>query len=143
MKLETIQTVVEQKLLINLSSESREREYVYARSVYFKLCRELTPYGITSIGSSLGKHHASVLHSLKTFDQVITKLEPKLYETYKEIYVYLKNHKDMYEDTQNYILDSIFDINNAIFKMVVRVDQLEEKLEKYENERAETQEAGR
>jgi len=59
-------------LLINLfkndfSGKDRQRHSVYQRAVFFKLCRDLTPYSLSDIGAVVNKDHASVLHGLKLF----------------------------------------------------------------------------
>jgi hypothetical protein len=59
-------------LLIDLfnndfSKKNRQRHNVYQRAVYFRLCRDLTPYSLSDIGATIEKDHASVLHGLKLF----------------------------------------------------------------------------
>ena len=61
---------VEAETGLNLRGSSRVREFVYARSVYYKLCRELTSAGSLVIARLVGRHHATVLHGLKTFEVV-------------------------------------------------------------------------
>ena len=59
-------------LLIDLfnndfSKKNRQRHNVYQRAVFFRLCRDLTPYSLNDIGAAIDKDHASVLHGLKLF----------------------------------------------------------------------------
>jgi|TARA_B110000908_G_scaffold23710_1_gene27027 hypothetical protein len=61
---------VEAETGLNLRGSSRVRELVYARSVYYKLCGELTSEGCFAIARLVGRHHATVLHGLKTFEVV-------------------------------------------------------------------------
>ena len=51
----------------DFSKKNRQRHNVYQRAVFFRLCRDLTPYALTDIGAVLDKDHASVLHGLKLF----------------------------------------------------------------------------
>ena len=51
----------------DFSQPNRQRHNVYQRAVYFRLCRDLTPYALSDIGAVINKDHASVLHGLKLF----------------------------------------------------------------------------
>ena len=61
---------VEAETGLSLRGSSRVREFVYARSVYYKLCRELTSEGSVEIARLVDRNHATVLHGLKTFEVV-------------------------------------------------------------------------
>lgn len=72
-------------------NHSRYRGDVIARSIYYGLCRELTPYSLEQIGRTLGQDHATVLHSVKNnFDNL---------ELWKE-----NNYIKVCEDIRNEIL---------------------------------------
>ena len=87
MKLHTILSVVENEFNCKLKVKNRRRDLVYQRAVYYQLCRDLTKFGVNQIGQSLGFHHATVLHSLKTFNKLDLWGEKK----YVEAYTKLKN----------------------------------------------------
>lgn len=67
-----IRKKVEQELHIDLERRGengrliRRREYVYARSIYYSLCKELTPLSLEAIGRTLGQDHTTVLHCIRT-----------------------------------------------------------------------------
>ncbi len=63
-----ISHAVSKELGLSLSRNTRKREYVYARAIYFKLCREFSHATLSSIGKSVRRDHASVLHGLFVFD---------------------------------------------------------------------------
>jgi hypothetical protein len=50
---------------LDIEKDTRKREYVDARALYYKLCRDLTKCSLTTIGESVGRDHSGVLHSLK------------------------------------------------------------------------------
>ena len=64
MKHKIIRNKVEEELNIDLENICRRREYVYARALYFGLCKELTKDSLDFIGSTLDKNHATVLHNI-------------------------------------------------------------------------------
>ena len=65
MDIKTIRTAVQDEFKINIKRESRKTNYVAARTIYFKLCKELTHQGYAEIGRSLNKNHATVMHGIK------------------------------------------------------------------------------
>tara|TARA_R100000654_G_scaffold18211_4_gene38124 strand:+ start:2057 stop:2464 length:408 start_codon:yes stop_codon:yes gene_type:complete len=84
MKLDKIKEIVEIETDADLKLKSRQREIVYARSIYYKLCKTHTRATLSSIGKSVKKDHATVLHGLRLFDDVITKYEDA--QDYKRIH---------------------------------------------------------
>lgn len=69
----------------NINNPRRKREYVYARALYYRLSKEFTTCSLSDIGKSVGKDHATVLHGLRTFEEVITKEEPQIMRMYYQI----------------------------------------------------------
>lgn len=65
MKMKQIQRVVEKETGVKIKDTKRTRKNVYARAIYFKLCKLRTPHTLTEIGDSVNKDHASVLHAVK------------------------------------------------------------------------------
>ncbi len=72
MKIKKIKELVENNTNINLVTKNRRREVVYARSIYYKLCKEHTRESLSVIGKSVKRDHATVLHGIKVFDQQIS-----------------------------------------------------------------------
>jgi hypothetical protein len=67
MELNQIKSILIDLFKNDFSKKNRQRHNVYQRAVFFRLCRDLTPYALTDIGAVLDKDHASVLHGLKLF----------------------------------------------------------------------------
>jgi len=73
-----IKTKVQQSAKLKLTRNTRLRRYVYARAIYFKLCKEFTHSTLVEIGKSVGRDHASVIHGLKVFNILIMYSESVL-----------------------------------------------------------------
>jgi hypothetical protein len=73
-----IKIKVQQLAKLKLTRNTRLRRYVYARAIYFKLCKEFTHSTLVEIGNSVGRDHASVLHGLKVFNVLIMYSESVL-----------------------------------------------------------------
>lgn len=82
--LREIREMVEGEFKFSLDNKTRKQRYVLARAVYYRLCHEHTNIGLTDIGRSLEKHHATVLHGLKVFN--LFKVQPALYKYELDIY---------------------------------------------------------
>ena len=93
MNITIIKDSVQYYFNIFLDTKSRRTEYVYARCIYYKLCKEFTTASLHKIGNQVNRNHATVIHGLKVFDNVIDN--PTYYECIKEyfhIYEDLKKH---------------------------------------------------
>ena len=79
-----IKHFVEAELKINISRNTRKREYVYARAIFFKLCKEFSHQTLSKIGEFVGRDHASVIHGLCVFD-VIALHKDSILNSYTKI----------------------------------------------------------
>ena len=73
--------------------------------MYYKLCREYTLHSLNTIGKSVGKNHASVLHGVKLFDNWIDKHEKSYIDTYSrldKIIASKLNRERKYRDKEYY-----------------------------------------
>ena len=61
-----------------LDTKSRKREVVYRRIYLFKYLQQMEGLTLTAIGKMFNKDHATVIHGLRTFDNV------KLYEDFMD-----------------------------------------------------------
>ena len=90
MELNQIKNILIDLFKNDLSKKNRQRHNVYQRAVFFKLCRDLTPYALTDIGAVIDKDHASVLHGLKLFDNFKDWREDIYLSIYNEARLKLK-----------------------------------------------------
>ena len=76
---------INSELKIDITKKKKTNQYVFARTVYYKLAKELTSLPLEEIGRQVNKDHCSVLHSLKNFEEVLKRKElKKIYDTFKE-----------------------------------------------------------
>ena len=71
MNLIIIKNAVQNRFNTFLDVKSRERDIVYKRAIYYKLAKEFTKEPLYKIGQEVNKDHATVIHGLKTFDNII------------------------------------------------------------------------
>jgi hypothetical protein len=77
---EKIKELILKELGLDVNQESRKREIIEARSLYFYLLKKLYPkMSLASIGESMNKNHATVIHSLKNYP-VYEQYNSKLYD---------------------------------------------------------------
>lgn len=89
MNLIIIKNAVQNRFNTFLDVKSRERDIVYKRAIYYKLAKEFTKEPLYKIGQEVNKDHATVIHGLKTFDNIIDNFWEK---DYFNIYLDLKKH---------------------------------------------------
>ena len=54
---------------VDINEVTRKRETIEARAIYYKVLKQIDKKkSLKSIGASVGKDHATVLHSLKNYD---------------------------------------------------------------------------
>ena len=94
MKLNQIKSILIELFQNDFSKKNRQRHNVYQRAVFFRLCRDLTPYALTDIGAVIDKDHASVLHGLKLFKNFKDWGEDIYLSIYNEARLKLKQRYD-------------------------------------------------
>jgi hypothetical protein len=86
MELEKLIDLVIEHTGIDIRNKRRKMEYVMARCIYFKIAYDdLHIASLHQIGDSLGKDHATVLHSVRTSFYQLEKYFPTLYRKYLTI----------------------------------------------------------
>ena len=69
-------------------SSSRHRNMVDLRSVYCAVAREVGEHSLDSIGKTINRHHASVIHAVKNYNTIV-QFDKKLKSHYnKASYIY-------------------------------------------------------
>lgn len=80
-----IRNLVETELDVDISNKRRERNLVYARAIYFKICRDRTYLSLQEIGDTLDLNHATVLHAVKNIFPSFKLYNPEYLSLYKKI----------------------------------------------------------
>jgi len=105
MKLDEIRKLVSLEVGVDITLKTRKREVVYARAIYFKLCREFTMQPLSAIGKEVGRDHATVLHGINIFNDVISECEMeynKIYERVKYVVISSDANKEKYFEPDVY-----------------------------------------
>ena len=64
-----LKKVIQEITGVDINELSRKREIIEARAVYYKILKQIDKKkSLKSIGASVGKDHATVLHSLRNYD---------------------------------------------------------------------------
>jgi hypothetical protein len=73
-----LKKVIQEITGVDINEVSRKREIIEARAVYYKILKQIDKKkSLKSIGASVGKDHATVLHSLNNYD-MFEKFNPTL-----------------------------------------------------------------
>ena len=71
MNKQMIKEIVDNYFELNLKRNTRKRQYVEARAIFYKLCREFTKLSLEEIGKQVDRDHASVLHGIRSLNNWI------------------------------------------------------------------------
>lgn len=77
---------------VNLTQKTRKFRIVEARMLYYKILKQ-KGYTLTEIANTLNKNHATVLHSLRVFDDIF-EYDKDLQNKYKKAYSMVNNTKE-------------------------------------------------
>lgn len=90
-----LKKIIYKKTGINLddkeSQTCRKRQLVEIRGIYYKILNDYTKFTLMHIGDSMGKTHATVLHTVRNFDYWL-KYDTALNTLYKEILYEFKEY---------------------------------------------------
>ncbi len=81
-----IKNKIELDFGITIKKQSKLREYVYPRAIYFKLCREYTELTLQELAESVGlTNHATVLRSINNtfYDAIYENKYKNYYDKFK------------------------------------------------------------
>jgi hypothetical protein len=144
MILEEIAKMVSRELDVDIFKNTRKREVVYGRVIYYRLAREYTPLSLREIGSLFNRHHATALHGFKLFSAF--RMQPKLYskelDAYDKISKVLSKMKPEKKKTklEQIILEKEEEYNRIVMFHVKKTeealherDQIKEEYEKLKN----------
>ena len=70
-KSDLYKSIVEKHTKLKLSKATRQFDYVFARGCYYYLCRTFGEMSFGKISKTVGKNHATVMHSLKELPYII------------------------------------------------------------------------
>ena len=81
---EMIKEIVEDFYKLKIDLKTRQRKYVEARAIYYKLLRDNSRMSLEAIGKTMNRDHATALHSLKNIKDWL-EYDEQLRQDYKTI----------------------------------------------------------
>jgi chromosomal replication initiation ATPase DnaA len=92
--LEEIQQIVDSRMKmffihdvpVSIMDDTRKRPIVIYRQVFCKIAR-LMGYSMTNIGKYISRDHATVIHSIKTVDNLIEAKDKEMMDCLNDIYL--------------------------------------------------------
>lgn len=96
MDLNYIIQVVNNHFEIDIRENKRDRYIVMCRAVYFYFAKKTTNFSLERIGKKVNRDHASVLHSLKNFENWLS-YDKEFYIEFKKVEKILYNKKTITE----------------------------------------------
>lgn len=119
---------------VDINEVSRKREIIEARAIYYKVLKQIDKKkSLKSIGASVGKDHATVLHSLNNYN-MFEQFNPTLKLFRKQILQKL-NHKD-FESILEMTKDEIItDLHIQALKQNEEIENLKETINKLKEPR--------
>ena len=116
-KAERILRKVQNHFKEDIQTKRRMREIVYARFLYYRLCRDLTKLSLYEIGKTVGFDHASVINGLKQYDNFAAW----------GMYDYIKSHKDICKEFGDYTrADKVEDLIKENIKLRHQIKRYKE-----------------
>jgi hypothetical protein len=82
--LNTIKSVVNNYMKVNIECKQRHHHTVIARWIYYKLANNFTDKGISKIGKYINRHHATVLYGLDKIEWELSH-NKKLLQDYRAL----------------------------------------------------------
>ena len=97
-------------------SKSREANLVNARILYSILSREFTKNNLITISAGIGRHHSSVVHYTKIFDNYM-QTDKHFRQYYKLCKTLVINHL-IHSNAKNFQTDMLQQIDSQINKLL-------------------------
>ena len=130
--LKTIKDAVEEVTGLQIDKNTRQREYVMARCLFYHFARELTGRPFAEIGAITKHDHATVIHNLKKFD-VHYKFDEDFKKHYNILVSILQptpSAEDIIEEVGS--IDEVIkqrqDLIDANIKLALKIKKLKENL---------------
>ena len=135
--LKKIKKLVEKEFHIrDLSIALREQNHVYARTIYFVLCKRNTKHSLTETAKNVGRHHATAIHCFKIYRQWVQS--PQMYTEYLEALERIDKiiqqgieEINLEGDLLDIYRRKNLDLQNQVESLLKKVEQQEKRLNEY------------
>ena len=111
---------------------TRKQEVVNARMIYYVILKELN-YGYTAISKSLNKNHATVIHGIRTFNDLIgyDKELRRDYDLVKTLFLEEGGDNPLQYKTHQELINTAMDLENQIKSLNLFNERLKDSLNSY------------
>lgn len=123
--------IINETFNINISSQSRRREHVQGRMIYYKILRDLG-YGLSYIAKSVNKNHATVIHGLKQF-QDLWDVDPEVrfeYHLIRDLFFGFEIHNTEDVLKKSAVFNHVKDLEKQNKSLTLEVLALKDSLKK-------------
>ena len=127
-----LKKVIQEITGVDINEVSRKREIIEARAIYYKILKQIDKNKtLKSIGASVGKDHATVLHSLNNYD-MFEQFNPTLKLFRKQILQRLNyaSGEQILDMSKEQLIDSL---QLDIMKLTDEIANLQETINKPRN----------
>jgi len=123
MNYKRLRDIVEYETGLDISKNTRRREYVQARGIYYYILRKETNMSLHSISETVKKNHATILHSVNNFESWLFA-DPDLKKTYKRVlksFLSLRTSTIVSPKNNGEIVNSIIEENERLNKELLKM----------------------
>tara|TARA_R100000655_G_scaffold110129_1_gene167991 strand:+ start:9296 stop:9826 length:531 start_codon:yes stop_codon:yes gene_type:complete len=126
--------VIESYLGVDIYTNSRKRECINARMIYYKMLNE-RKYGWSAIAKTLNKNHATIINGVKQFDDIIM-FDKELLDDYKLINeVYSATEEDVHTTsfmTRAELINEAYNLEKQNKSLNLSIEELKYSLNYYQ-----------
>ena len=122
-EVERIEKFINDSLEINIQEKTRKRDIVEGRFLYAAIAKKCTNLSLEKIGNHIGKDHATIIHSLKVYNNVLKDKYKSLFETYYFNYL-VRKEREVSEENESDELKQLKEIR----RLKAKVELLNVKL---------------
>lgn len=131
MKCKRLRDIIEYETGLSLSTNTRRREYVQARGMYYYILRKETNMSLQAISETVKKNHATILHSVNNFDNWLVA-DSDLSKVYRKVLRSFLSLKDVNELTttinKGEIIESIMNENELLKEKLLEMNREVDKV---------------
>ncbi len=117
-EVQRIENYINGALDIDIQEPTRKRDIVEGRFLYAAIAKKCTNLSLEKIGKHIGKDHATIIHSLKVYNAVLSKKYKSLFDTYYFNYL-VRKEREVSEDQESDELKQLKEIRSLKAKVEI------------------------
>lgn len=131
--MKSLKNIINIIFLVDIDEQSRQRKVVDARRAYARILKD-AGFSFQHIGDTLGKNHATVIHYVKSVDDLIrfdSIFEKKFMLAKKK---FLEENEHLKTTSKRDIYETAIGLENIIDDILSKTNQVYDLLKKYEED---------